>query len=142
MLREMLMDPLLGKYCAIMVDEVHERSLNTDILLSLLKKIAKVKMILYFFMNYLLIFYFQKRPELRIIISSATLDAEELRDYFDLNKKKKSSNENKQQEEYQSGSSVIMSVSGRCYPVDIFYVQGNSFKSNIFIIKNNKLILF
>jgi len=66
------------------------------------------------------------------------LDAEELRDYFDLNKKKKSSNENKQQEEYQTGSSVIMSVSGRCYPVDIFYVQGNSFKSNIFIIKNNK----
>jgi len=45
MLREMLMDPLLGKYCAIMVDEVHERSLNTDILLSLLKKIAKVKTI-------------------------------------------------------------------------------------------------
>jgi HrpA-like RNA helicase len=48
MLREMLMDPLLGKYCAIMVDKVQERSLNTDILLSLLKKIAKVNMIYVF----------------------------------------------------------------------------------------------
>ncbi|EFX63709.1 hypothetical protein DAPPUDRAFT_335094, partial [Daphnia pulex] len=81
------------------------RSLNTDILLSLLKKICK------------------KRPELRLVISSATLDAEELKNYFELNKNKKSYLERSTPAQYQVGSSVIMNVVGRCYPVDIFYAQ-------------------
>jgi ATP-dependent RNA helicase DDX35 len=57
LVREMLVDPLLSHYSVIMVDDCHERSLYTDIILGLLKKIRR------------------KRPELKIIISSATIEA-------------------------------------------------------------------
>jgi len=56
----------------------------------------------------------QKRKSLRIIVSSATVDAEELRDFFNVNMMKDSSKNN----------AVIMSVEGRLYPVDVFFLKG------------------
>jgi ATP-dependent RNA helicase DDX35 len=52
----MLQDPLLSQYSIIIVDDCHERSLNTDLVLGLLKKIRR------------------KRPDLKIVISSATMN--------------------------------------------------------------------
>lgn len=68
LLREMMQNPLLPQYSVIIVDEVHERNVNTDIILGLLKKIMK------------------KREDLKIIVCSATVDAEELKLYFDEGK--------------------------------------------------------
>lgn len=58
-------DPYLQLYTVVMIDDVHERTINTDLVLALLKKVRR------------------RRPELKIIISSATIQAEELARYFD-----------------------------------------------------------
>ncbi|XP_058143069.1 probable ATP-dependent RNA helicase DHX35 isoform X2 [Dasypus novemcinctus] len=95
LVREMMVDPLLTKYSAIMLDEAHERTLYTDIAIGLLKKIQK------------------KRGDLRLIVASASLDAEKFRDFFNQNETNDPTRD----------TCVILTVEGRTFPVDIFYLQ-------------------
>ena len=83
LLREFLTEPDLGAYSALMIDEAHERTLHTDILFGLVKDIARF------------------RPELKLLISSATMDAQKFAKYFD--------------------NAPIFNIPGRRYPVDIHY---------------------
>ncbi|KAL5146517.1 Pre-mRNA-splicing factor ATP-dependent RNA helicase DEAH1 [Glycine soja] len=85
LLREFLGEPDLASYSVVMVDEAHERTLSTDILFGLVKDIARF------------------RPDLKLLISSATLDAEKFSDYFD--------------------SAPIFRIPGRRYPVEISYTK-------------------
>ncbi|MBU0928711.1 MAG: ATP-dependent RNA helicase [Spirochaetes bacterium] len=64
LLQEMKLDPALSKYSVIMVDEAHERSLNIDFILGLLKRVL------------------EERPEFKVIVSSATINAEIFSAYF------------------------------------------------------------
>lgn len=92
LLREMLADPLLSQYSVIIIDEAHERNVITDTAMGLLKKILK------------------KRENLKVIISSATVDAELFQTFFNINSKNKD-------------SATILTVEGRQYPVEIFYLK-------------------
>lgn len=83
LLREFLTEPDLSAYSALIIDEAHERTLSTDVLFGLLKDIARF------------------RPDLKLIIASATLDAEKFSGYFD--------------------GAPIFYVPGRRFPVDIHY---------------------
>ncbi|EEB08731.1 ATP-dependent RNA helicase Prh1 [Schizosaccharomyces japonicus yFS275] len=83
LLRELINDPLLSNYHTVILDEAHERTLLTDMLLGFVKKIIK------------------KRPALRVIVMSATLDAERFSDFFD--------------------GAEICFISGRQYPVQVHY---------------------
>ncbi len=83
LLQEVKLDKTLSRYSVIMVDEAHERSLNIDFILGLLKEISEV------------------RPDLKIIISSATINAKSFSDFF-------------------NGAPVI-SIDSRPYDVEVRY---------------------
>ncbi|KAK3314970.1 P-loop containing nucleoside triphosphate hydrolase protein [Apodospora peruviana] len=101
LIQEALVDPLLSRYSVIMIDEAHERSISSDILLGLLKKICK------------------QRHDLRIIISSATLQAETFRDFFSK------SGDSAELEGKHDASPIasIISLEGRAYAIDVLYLE-------------------
>jgi len=86
LLAEIQSDPLLRQYDTIIIDEAHERSLNIDFLLGYFKQLLP------------------KRPDLKLIITSATLDAERFAKHFGATE-----------------PAPILQVSGRSYPVEIRY---------------------
>ncbi|KAK4589753.1 hypothetical protein RGQ29_020362 [Quercus rubra] len=102
LLREMMDDPLLTKYSVIMVDEAHERSISTDILLGLLKKIQR------------------RRPELRLIISSATIEAKSMSAFFQASKRRRGL---EGEELGPRMEPAILSVEGRGFNVQIHFAE-------------------
>ncbi|XP_068665456.1 probable pre-mRNA-splicing factor ATP-dependent RNA helicase DEAH5 [Aristolochia californica] len=85
LLREILVDENLSQYSVVMLDEAHERTIHTDVLFGLLKQLVK------------------RRPDLRLIVTSATLDAEKFSGYF--------------------FNCNIFTIPGRTYPVEILYTK-------------------
>ncbi|XP_058148873.1 pre-mRNA-splicing factor ATP-dependent RNA helicase DHX16 [Dasypus novemcinctus] len=85
LLREFLSEPDLASYSVVMVDEAHERTLHTDILFGLIKDVARF------------------RPELKVLVASATLDTARFSAFFD--------------------DAPVFRIPGRRFPVDIFYTK-------------------
>ncbi len=81
LLAQLRRDPLLSQYGTIIIDEAHERTLNIDFLLGCLVRIC------------------ERRPELRVIVASATIDASRIAAHF--------------------GGAPVLSIDGRLHPVEI-----------------------
>src|SRR5206468_2544990 len=88
-------DPLLLAYDTIIVDEAHERSLNIDFMLGYLKQLLP------------------RRPDLKLIITSATLDAERFARHF--------ANDVRDRDADAGRDAPVIEVSGRTYPVEVRY---------------------
>jgi ATP-dependent RNA helicase HrpA len=86
LLAELSQDPLLSRYDTVIVDEAHERSLNVDLLLGVLKRLLP------------------RRPDLKVIVTSATLAVERVSRFFD--------------------DAPILKVSGRGHPIEVRYAAG------------------
>ncbi|GBM68895.1 ATP-dependent RNA helicase DHX8 [Araneus ventricosus] len=85
LLIECLVDPDLKSYSVVMLDEAHERTIHTDVLFGLLKNAVK------------------RRPDLKLVVTSATLDAVKFSQYF--------------------FEAPIFTIPGRTYPVEILYTR-------------------
>ncbi|MGA2187655.1 MAG: ATP-dependent RNA helicase HrpA [Steroidobacteraceae bacterium] len=83
LLAELASDPSLRRYDTIIVDEAHERTLNVDLLLGVLKRLLP------------------RRPDLKLIVTSATLDVERMSRFFD--------------------DAPVITVSGRNHPIEVRY---------------------
>ncbi len=85
LLAELASDPTLKRYDTVIVDEAHERTLNVDLLLGVLKRLLP------------------RRPDLKLIVTSATLDVERVSKFFD--------------------DAPIIAVTGRSYPIEVRYAE-------------------
>ena len=85
LLREFLGEPDLASYSVMIIDEAHERSLHSDVLFGLVKDIARF------------------RPDLKLLLSSATVNSEKFSEFFD--------------------DAPVFNIPGRRYPVDIMYTK-------------------
>ncbi|HEY5264108.1 MAG TPA: helicase-related protein, partial [Steroidobacteraceae bacterium] len=87
LLAQLASDPLLRRYDTVIIDEAHERTLNVDLLMGVLRRLLP------------------RRPDLKLIVTSATLDVERISRFF--------------------GDAPIITVSGRHHPIEVRYAQAH-----------------